>query len=222
MLLDDVLPYSAMAEVWNHLHVLREQFLEQLGRLLSAASEAVDAAMDAFASGAELPLGLRQGPPLLTDADPRHGFRDGEATLARMFTEPWRMLNAASTLGGVIKGRLEDFEVQADQLGDEVAVPTEQLQRLGDDREDIHGLLAVATMERLIRRLELLPSRRLAELVRAAVLENVREGRPATGSMQARRRQGVRSAARASVDVTAREEIADRYVGQLMDRLAEH
>jgi hypothetical protein len=220
VLLDnEVLPYAAIAEVWNHLHVLREQFLEQLARLSSPVAEAIDAAVDAFSSGDELPSGLRQGPALLTDADPRHGFRDSEAALARGFTEPWRLLYAASTLGGVIRGRREDCDLELSGLGEEVDLEPDSLRRLEDDREDLHARVPVPAMARLIHRLSLPPSRRLAELVSAAAYENVQETTAATGVVRARRRRGMRSAAGGPPEAGTRREIADRYVAHLMERL---
>lgn len=220
VLLDNqVLPYAAIAEVWNHLHVLREQFLEQLMRLSSSAAEAIDAAVDAFTSGDELPSGLRQGPALLTDADPRHGFRDSEAALARGFTEPWRLLYAASTLGGVIRGRREDCDLNLSDLGEEVDLEPDSLSRLEDDREDLNARVSVPAMGRLIHRLSLPPSRRLAELVGAAAYENVQETITATGVVRARRRRGMRSAVGRPPEPGVRREIADLYVARLMERL---
>lgn len=216
---DDVLPYPSMAEVWNHLYVLREQLVEQLAELSAPISEAVDAAVDAFDSGADFPSTVRQGPAILTDTDPRLRFRDEEAALARAFTEPWRALHAAPTLGGVIRSRLEERELDIGNLGRDTDIETGLLERIGEDREDLHAQVPVSDMERLIRHLQLPPSVRLAKLIRTAVYENVRESPTSTGVVRARRRRNVRSAELPLADANARNEIADRYVARLMQRL---
>lgn len=221
VLLDEpALPYPAVAQVWNHLHILREQCMEQLARLSSSLAAGLAQALDAFLTAARLSHQLRQGPALLTSDDPRHMFRDGEAARVREFTEPWRLLYAASTLGGVLRGRRDDCELALNDLSEELDLATEKLTRLEDDQEDLYSRVPVPDMERLVRRLSLPPSKRLANLVGVAVYENVR-GTPALGLVRARRRRGVRSAAGPHPDDAARRAAAEAYVGRLMQRLGE-
>ena len=68
-------------------------------------------------------------------------------------------------------------------------------------------------MERLIRRLEPLPSRRLASSYEQRYSRMCEKGAQPRDPCRPAVAEGVRSAARASVDVTAREEIVDRYAG---------
>src|SRR6185312_16378566 len=69
LLPEEVLPYPAMLEVWNHLRVLREQLMEQVARLDEGWLTGLRRAFNAFMTGEALPEGLPQGPPLIGEND---------------------------------------------------------------------------------------------------------------------------------------------------------
>jgi hypothetical protein len=217
---EGVLPYAAMAEVWNHVNVLREQLMEQISRLPAALADGVSHAIDAFMDGGELPNDVRQGPALLTERDARQSFRHEEAGRVREFGEPWRLLFAASTLGGVIKGRREDCELEPSSFSQDLELDAAKLSRIEDDYEDLNARIPVGVMARLVGRLSLPPSHRLGELIWHAAFDNVREGLAESEPLRARRRAGFRSAP-PQVPEDTRREIADRYTAQVMQRLEE-
>lgn len=219
LLLDEsVLPYPAMAELWNHLRVLRDQIMEQVARLDAAWIEAITRAFEHFMAGEPLPEGLRQGPPLLGESDPRHRFRDVESERVRWFTEPWRILFAAETFGGVLQGRRSECELDVDGLSEELDLPSSSLARLEADQEDLTAAIPKATLVRLIKRLQLPPSMRLVDLVKEAAAANAREAPPPLELTRARRRRSVRSA-RPELPEEVRHGIAESYVQGLLERL---
>jgi hypothetical protein len=219
LFLDDaVLPYPAILEVWNHARVLREQLMEQVARLDDAWIESLTRTFSCFMRGAPLPEGLRQGPPLVGEDDPRHRFRDAEAEQVRWFTEPWRILYAADTFGEVLQGRRHEYELDLARLSEDIDVPEASLARLEAEREDLHGNVAKPALVRLIKRLELPASGRLIELVAQAVAANVSQAPPQAAQTRARRRRGLRSSAPVVPD-EVRRKIANDYVSGLLESL---
>jgi hypothetical protein len=157
---------------------------------------------------------------LLTAEDPRHAFRDDEAARARLFVEPWRALFAAASLGAVVQGGREDRGIEVAELSEEIDLDIASLERLEADQEDLVALVALPTMERLVRRLQLPASVRLGELVEQAVFDNLREGPPQTETTFARRRRGQRSAAPRPPEEYRRRR-AEEYSENLLKRLEE-
>ena len=215
---DAVLPYPAMLEVWNHLRVLREQLMEQVARLDDGWLAGLRQACISFMHGDSWPDGYRQGPALLGEKDPRFRFRDVEAGRVREFTEPWRILFSADTLGGVLAARRHESELDVAQLSEEVDLDPVALQRLEADQEDIHQRVPKANLIRLIKRLELPASVRVVDLVEAAVAATVTEPPAAQAPARARRRKGVRSG-RPTLSDEERRAIAQRYVSGLLENL---
>jgi hypothetical protein len=219
VLLDEAaLPYRAMLEMWNHVRVLREQLMEQVARVDDAWVAALKHAFANFMTGAPLPEGLRQGPALVGERDPRHGFREAESERVRWFTEPWRILYAAESFGGVLQGRRTDCELGLDELGEDVDISAGSLARLEEDREDLNAQVPKAKLIRLIERLQLPASARLVDLVEQAALANARQAPPEIQVAHARRRSGMRSAT-PELPEEMRREIATAYVSGLLESL---
>lgn len=214
----DVLPYPAVAELWNHLHVLHEQVAERLAVLPNDVFQRLDAAVDALFESKPAPYELAEGPMILTAADPRQRFRDEQARHVRAFQEPWRALNVGESLGEVLASRREELSAPLADLANELDLSVDTLGRVEANREDLRAAVPVSTMERLVRGLRLVASRRLADLVHEAVFENDSQPTPEQAPAFARRRRGQRSgAARPSEEV--RRQHADEYVKRLMEQL---
>lgn len=213
-----VVPYAAMLEIWNHLHVLREQLMEQVAQLEDDWGRLLTQTYANFMAGDELPSGLNQGPALLTDADPRQTFRDEEAARARHFSEQWRILYSSDSLGGVLRGRREEREMELSALSEDVDIPPAALSRIEEDREDLYTDLARSKLERLLKRTGLPPSARLVDLVHQAVFDNARQAPPEMEVARARRRRGVRTAVPSLPD-EVRQGMADQYVSGLLESL---
>jgi hypothetical protein len=210
----DVLPYPAIAELWNHLHVLREQLAERLAVLPQEAFQRLDAAVDAMFDSQPAPDDLAQGPAILTAADPRQSFRDAEARHVRAFVEPWRALNVGESLGEVIAARREEMSAPLAGLADELDFSSDTLGRIEANREDLHAAVPVATMERLRQRLRLVASQRLADLIHNVVFENDSTPPPDQAVAFARRRRGQRSRSGPPPEEVRRQH-ADEYVQRL-------
>ena len=219
VLLDEsVLPYRAMLEVWNHVRVLREQLMEQVARVNENWAGALADAFTSFMTGERLPDGLRQGPALGGERDPRDRFRDAESERVRWFTEPWRILYAAETFGGVLQGRRDECELDLAELEEDLDFPSGSLARLEGDTEDLNAQVPKAKLVRLIDQLRLPASSRLVDLVEQAAFANARQAPPETQMVRARRRQGVRSAT-PQLPEEVRRQIAASYVDGLLDSL---
>jgi hypothetical protein len=217
----DVLAYPAIAEMWNHLRVLVEQIVEQIGELEATVHQNLDTALDAMLASEPLPAGLRQGPELIGELDPRALFREREAERARKFVEPWRALNLGATLGAVLEARRSERDLALDDVGERTDLAADALHRLEGDREDLHARVPIASMTALVRQMNLTPSRKLADLVEAAVFANDREPEPGAEVERARRRSGVRSAGRPSSEEIRRKH-AQEYAQRLLKQLKEH
>jgi hypothetical protein len=215
-----VLAYPAIAEVWNHLRVLAEQIVEQIGELEATVHDTLDSALDAMLASEPLPEGLRQGPELIGELDPRALFREREAERARKFVEPWRALNLGATLGAVLGSRRTECDLALDEVGERTDLAPDALHRLEEDREDLQARVSIASMTALVRQMNLTPSRKLADLVELAVFDNDREPEPGPQVELARRRVGARSAGRPPSEETRRKHAQD-YAQRLLARLAE-
>ncbi len=217
---DEATPYPAMLEVWNHIRVLREQLMEQVALLDENRRESLRPAFVSFMTGEDLPAGLRQGPPMLSELDPRFRFRDSESARVRLFTEPWRVLFAGDTFGGVVRNRREERELGLADLGEELDIPPASLDRLEHDGEDLDAQLPRNRLIRLIKRLGLPTAARLTDLVHQAAMDNAREP-PPQNAMALARRKGV-GTRRPELPEDTRREIADRYVSGLLEALREN
>jgi hypothetical protein len=218
--LNGQMPYQAMLEVWNHSRVLREQIMEQIGQLTDGLVVLLNQAFKAFTSSGELPPGLSQGPKLLTEQDPRHRFREAETGRVRMFSEPWRVLFATQTFGGVVRIRREEYELDLAELSQDVDLSQSSLGRMEQGVEDLVAQVARTKLERLIKRLRLPASVRLHELIHQAAFDNAREPPPQLKLARARRRRGVRTG-RPALPQELRQAMADQYVHGLLERLGE-
>jgi hypothetical protein len=213
-----VLAYPAMLEVWNHAQVLREQIMERIGELDERVTALVQGAVDAVIDSQPLPDGLMEGVAIIGEADPRRFFREEEAQRAQKFVAPWRLLNAADTLGGVLSFARAEQELEPDVVATQVDLPLDILTRLEADEQDLRQSVPIAHLQLLAQTFELWPSARLGHLVEEAVFANDRGtelGAPV--AMARRRRRGGRGPPRLPVDV--RREHARDYAGQLLDRM---
>jgi hypothetical protein len=213
-----VLAYPAILEVWNHAQVLREQIMERIGELDERLTALVQDAVDAVIDGQPLPDGLTEGVAIIGEADPRRFFREQEAQRAQKFVAPWRLLNAADTLGGVLSSARAEQELEPDAVATQVDLPLDVLTRLEADEQDLRQSVPVAHLQSLARTFELWPSARFGHLVEEAVFANDRgTGLDAPVAM-ARRRRGARSAALRLPEDVRREHARD-YARQLLDRM---
>jgi transcriptional regulator with XRE-family HTH domain len=215
---DEAVAYPAMVEVWNHVQVLSEQIMEQVGVLRDSFAAELEAAVDAITDSEPLPATLRQGVPLLTEKDPRLLFRERESDRIRRFVDPWRALNDGDTLGEVVRGRREEKDLTLEALGAIADLTVEALSGMEADSQDLYADVPVAALGKLADGLGLVASRRLGDLVEAAVFTNDRTPEPSAETMHARRRRGVRSAS-VQPPEDVRLEHAREYAAKLLARM---
>jgi hypothetical protein len=213
-----VLAYPAMLEVWNHAQVLPEQIMERIGELDEQLTTLVQDAVDAVIDSQSLPDGLTEGVAIIGEADPRRLFREAEARRAQKFLAPWRMLNAADTLGGVLSFARNEHELEPEAVATQVDLPAEVLTRLEADKQDLRQSVPIAHLQSLAQTFELCPSARLGHLVEEAVFANDRGTGVGAPVAMARRRRGARSAAPLLPEDVRREHARD-YARQLLDRM---
>jgi hypothetical protein len=188
LLEQQLLGYRARAQVWNHGTVLVEQLDEKIAELGDWAG-ALATLYEAVLESRELPTPVPVGPPVLSDVDPRLLFQEDEGERAAVYWQP------ATLLAGV-ENVFELVRLQRDALGldaDELDVEPTTLEALEGGTLDIGNQIPVPAFGTLLRRLKLGASRRLEQLVAAAVLANYTdrleiETRPAL----ARKRRGMR------------------------------
>jgi hypothetical protein len=213
-----ILAYPAMLEVWNHAQVLREQIMERIGELDERLTALVQGAVDAVIDSQPLPDGLAEGVAIIGDADPRRLFREQEAQRAQKFVAPWRLLNAADTLGGVLSSARAEQELEPDVVATQVDLPLDILTRLEADEQDLRQSVPIAHLQLLARTFELCPSARLGHLVEEAAFANDRGTELGAPVAMARRRRGARSAAPRLPEDVRREHARD-YARRLLDRM---
>ncbi len=211
LLLDEqLLGYRAMAEVWNHGTVLVEQLNEKIAEL-GDWSGALTTLYEAALESRELPTPVPAG-PVLSDVDPRLRFQGEEGERAAVYWQP------ATLLAGV-ENVFELLRVQRDELGleaDELDVEPTTLEALEGGTLDIGNEIPEPAFGSLLRRLQLDASRRLEQLVVAAVLANYTE-RLETRPALARKRRGMRK----RPEPESREQFAATYARKVMEELSD-
>lgn len=210
LLLDQqLLGYQAMAEVWNHGTVLIEQLNEkiaQLGDWGGALSTLYDAAIE----GAKLPTLLPVGPEVLSDADPRLVFQDDEGERVATYWQPATLLAGVDNVFELVRLQRGELGFEADELD----VEPHELESLERGTLDIGNEVPASTFGALLRQLQLGASRRLEQLVAAAVLANYTDPLETRAAL-ARKRRGMRK----RPDTTSRERFAAEYARKAMQEL---
>jgi len=209
LLEEQLLGYRAMAEVWNHGTVLVEQLNEKIAELADW-SGALTTLYEAALESREVPTPVPVGPPVLSDIDPRLLFQEEEGERAAVYWEP------ATLLAGV-ENVFELVRLQRDELGlgaDELDVEPTTLEALEGGTLDIGNEIPEPAFGALLRRLQLGASRRLEQLVAAAVLANYSE-RLETRPAYARKRRGMRK----RPEPESREQFAATYARKVMEEL---
>lgn len=211
LLLDEqLLGYRAMAEVWNHGTVLVEQLNEKIGELGEWAS-ALEALYAAALEGAELPTALPVGPTVLSEIDPRNAFQDQEGERTAVYWQPANLLAGVENVFELVRLQREELELEPDMVG---AVDPSALEQLEGGKLDVGNAIPTAAFADLLRRLQVTASRRLEQLIAAAVVATYREPldtRPAL----ARKRRGVRKPAQ-TVD---RDRFAAEYARKVIEEM---
>lgn len=211
LLEEQLLGYRAMAEVWNHGTVLVEQLNEKIAEL-GDWSGALTTLYEAALESSRVPTPVPVGPPVLTDIDPRLLFQGEEGERAAVYWAP------AILLAGV-ENVFELVRLQRDELGleaDELAVEPATLEALEGGTLDVGNEFTETAFGALLRRLQLDASRRLEQLVAAAVLANYTE-RLETRPAYARKRRGMRK----RPEPESREQFAATYARKVMEELSD-
>lgn len=210
LLLDEqLLGYRAIAEVWNHGTVLVEQLNEKIAEFGDWAG-ALTALYEAALESRELPTLVPVGPPVLSDVDPRLLFQEEEGERAAVYWQP------ATVLAGV-ESVFELVRLQRDALGlqaDEIELEPTTLEALEGGTLDIGSEIPVPTFGALLRQLKVGASRRLEQLVVAAVLVNYADPLETRAAL-ARKRRGMRK----RPEPESRERFAADYARKVMEEL---
>lgn len=211
LLLDErLLGYRAMAEVWNHGTVLVEQLNEKIGELAEWAT-ALEALYAAALEGTELPTALPVGPAVLSEIDPRNAFHDQEGERTAVYWQPANLLAAVENVFELVRLQREELDLEPETLG---AVDANTLEQLEAGKLDVGNAMPVPAFAGLLRRLQVTASRRLEQLIAAAVVATYREPLETRAAL-ARKRQGMRKPAQA-VD---RERFAADYARKVIEEM---
>lgn len=167
----DVLGYVAMVEAWNPIDVLVEQLEEQL------ATTDPDPYLDLYdraLAGKEVPLDVPDGPPLDTEDDPRHLFREYERERVRPYAEAARVVGLGDSLGEIIQVVRGERERDPEDLATAAGIDIEDVTRLEENRLDLAGGFAVKSFASLISELEIPVSEAFFARVENAVYDSDR------------------------------------------------
>ncbi len=218
-LLDDLIGYPAMAEVWNHLTVLREQIGERLALLPDGLVSRLDAAYDAALRSGGWPEGLPDGPAVAGPDDPRIGFRREEALRTVPYGSSWRRIADAPTFAAAVASRRAELEESLQEVAAAADVELEVLGELERGYLDLRQAMPVPALGVIVGHLGLPPSARLYRLVEEHVFANDRVPEPGQPAAFARRRRGSASKAGPAPPDETRRRHAQDYVARLRERL---
>ena len=210
LLEEGLLGYRAMAEVWNHGRVLIEQLNEKISELGEWAV-ALESLYTAALEGADLPTALPVGPPVLSEIDPRNAFHDQEGERAAVYWQPAYLLAGVESVFELVRLQREELDLEPEAVG---AVDPTALEQLESGKLDLGNEVPVAAFADLLSRLQVAASRRLEQLVAAAVLATYREPLEMRAAL-ARKRQGMRKRPEA-VD---RERFAAEYARKVIEEM---
>jgi hypothetical protein len=161
----EVLGYAAHAETWNYGVVLPEQVDDVVTTVPEAALRQVSETIRAHRLGKPAPFTVALGPPILDVMDPRLMFQEVEIEAVRPMWSPALMLAGAATIGQLAQHRAGDLAMV------EAAAPG--LADLAADDLYLPMRFSAAELGALLRRLRLLPSQRLAALLRVTLEQAV-------------------------------------------------
>jgi hypothetical protein len=164
----EVLGYRAIAEVWNYGSILPEQCGELVATVTPEILEGLQTLFRAALSSDPVPNGLRVGPPVLDDDDPRLLAQDADADLAHSFWEPALALAGAATFGEFVRHRRLELDVAAAEL-ETTSGANGWLADVEDDTLDLRQALPSHALVEVLRRLQVGASARLRAIVRSTL-----------------------------------------------------
>lgn len=164
----EILGYPAMAEVWNYGLALPEQCHEVVGHLPGNVLTALVQLSRAARLGGPVPNGVRLGPPVLDEADPRLRFQDSEADLAHALWEPALALAGAATFGELVRHRREELQLAPTEL-EASGGAAGWLDSVERDAVDLRLALPAQRLVGVLRRLQLRGSSRLRTIARSTL-----------------------------------------------------
>lgn len=206
----ELLGYRAMAEVWNHGTVLVEQLSEKIAELGERAA-ALEALYAAALDGDELATTLPVGPRILSEIDPRNTFQEQEGERAAVYWQPANQLAGVRSVFELVRVQRDELDIAPEELG---AVEPGALEQLEAGKLDIGNQVPVAALAELLKRLQVAASRRLEQLIAAAVVATYREPLETRMALP-RRRRGMRKPAQ-TVD---RERFAADYARKVVEEM---
>ncbi len=149
-----VLGYSAIIEAWNQIDVLAEQLREQL--VLVPDAESIIELYDRALVGEPAPPELPQGPPVSSEGDPRRVFRDRERQRVRPYAELARRMNAAPTMGALLRQARVEQGRKETELAVAIGLDASELRRLEEDQEDLRARIPIKRFADLLDELRVL------------------------------------------------------------------
>lgn len=164
----EILGYRAMAEVWNYGSILPEQCHELVATIPPEILEDLQTLFCAALSSDPVPNGLRVGPPVLDDGDPRLLAQDADADLAHAFWEPALALAGAATFGEFVRHRRLELDLAADEL-EMTSGANGWLADVEGDKLDLRQALPSHALVEVLRRLQVGASARLRAIVRSTL-----------------------------------------------------
>jgi hypothetical protein len=212
----EVLSYPAIVSIAEVHEIRREQLLGTRVALADNLWAWVRELGGLHESGASIPADAPVGYPVLSDIDPRLRLARQRAEAIEPFWSAAELLGAGESFGASIRHRREALSVDAAELEELVERPG-WFERLEDDRLDLNGELPVATLVKLMKRLEIRPLALLTDQLRTAI--ESRAEAPTTPTRFARRRTAARRAGASAAGPMERKRIADRYLANLMAAL---
>ncbi|MGA2163943.1 MAG: hypothetical protein ABSH36_05690 [Solirubrobacteraceae bacterium] len=178
---ETLLGYPVIAQVWNHGTVLPEQAIECVATVPIPDLDALQRLVRAASASANPPEGLRVGPPVVDDQDPRLLFQDAQAELAHSFWEPTLALAGAATLGQLVHHRREELQIPAGDI-ERLSQPHGWLTGLENDTLDLLRALPSSALAATMRVLRITASQRLARILKWTIEAR----RPTAGTALAR------------------------------------
>lgn len=210
-----LLGYSAMAEVWNHGAVMREQLVEKLGEL-GGATEVLSALYVAALESGEVPTGAPVGPPVLGDADPRLLFQSEETERTSVYWQPATLLAGVESLGELLHLQREELGIELQDLGQ--LISENQLVAAERDRLDLVGNIEPPTFASLLKALHLVLSQRLQGLMLGAAQAMLPDD-PYEGATTFALYRTRRGSSRSSSQAAKKKRRAELWVSQVVDEM---
>lgn len=188
----ELLGFELWARCGEAFPILTEQLVEPLGEVASADRNRIAATAAAlserFETSSSQDVGIRPEGSRDARRDALEAWRDDNAR----WLEPYRLLEGPN-LATVVHRRRERLELTIEGLADVADIPKGVVTRLEGGKLDLFAELPVPGLVHLTGVLSLPPSRRLQQLVKAAVAAGPVEPSYGQEPAMARRRRGVRS-----------------------------